>query len=420
MNKYVVLGLLIAGCSGGADDDQVIAERQLPAGIRDDATALAHANNQFAIDLYGQVAAGGGNLCISPYSVSTALGMLDAGAAGASDQELRAALHVDLPGERLHAAEGAILASLDTGRAHGAYTLATANRLYGQQGFPFLPSFLTLTQADYGAPLESVDFAGNSEAARAKINGWVADQTDDKIKELFSSQAISPSTVLALVNALVFKGAWQQQFDHARTETAAFTRADGSTVQATMMHKSEMIAIAAIGGDPSTHHADLLGVLPFRGKDLSMVLLVPGTPGGLPAIEAKLAAGLDLAALVDQQATSESPIEVALPKFSFTSAIDLIEPLSALGVHSVFGAGADLSNIDGARDLSVGTAVHQAFISVDEDGAEAAAATGIGLDDAAPEISSLVADRPFLFAIYDHVTHTILFLGRVSDPSAGG
>lgn len=421
MNKYMVLGLLVAGCSGsGGEDDNIVAERALPAAVVADATALAHANNQFAIDLYGKVAAGGGNVTISPYSISTALGMLDAGAAGTSDQQLRAALHVDLPGDRFHAAEGAILDSLDVGRAHGAYTLDTANKLYGQNGFPFVPAFLQLTQADYGAALESVDFAGAPDAARASINGWVAGQTDNKIKELFPAGSITSSTVLALVNALVFKGSWQQQFDHARTETAAFTRADGTTVQTTMMHKSELISVAPIGDNSDPIHPDVFGVIPFRGKDLSMVVLVPGAAGGLPALEAKLAGGLDLAALIDGQGVSEDPIEITLPKFAFTSQIDLISPLQALGVTSVFGPDADLSNIDGARDLYVDTAVHQAFISVDEDGAEAAAATGIGVGDSAASISAVTADHPFLFAIYDHVTHAILFLGRVSDPTAGG
>jgi serpin B len=424
MNKYLVFGLLVAGCSGGSSDDDsnILAERALPAAVAGDATALAHASNQFAVDMYAKLSAGTGNLCLSPYSISTALGLLDAGAAGTSDQQLRTALHVDLPGDRFHTAEGAILDSLDTGRAHGAYTLASANRLYGQLGRSFLPAFLDLTKADYGAALESVDFAGNTEAARGTINGWVADQTDDKIKELFAPGDLSSSTVLALVNALVFKGSWQQHFDQARTMTAPFTRADGTTVQATMMHKSEAIAAQAIGGDVTTGHADVLGVLPFKGKDLSMVIVVPAAADGLPALESRLEAGtLDLAALVDGLDASDEKIEITLPKFSFTSSIDLTAPLKALGVTSVFGSDADLSNIDGGHDLAVTTAVHKAFIAVDEDGAEAVAATGIGLSGAgAPTIFAITADHPFVFAIYDHVTHTILFLGRVGDPTVGG
>jgi len=412
MRQFLMIAVLSTACSG-QDADDVIGARQLPPAIRADAAATAAANNQFAFELYSQLPATG-NIVLSPFSISTAMAMVDAGAAGATDQELRTALHFALPGERTHAAYGALLASLQVGRDHGAYTLSTANRLFGQQGFAFLPSYLSITQRDYGASLMPVDFRGDAEGARGAVNAWVAEQTEHKIAELFKAGELESSTVLALANAIVFKGTWAQKFDRALTSDEAFTLADGSVVQTPTMHTSAVIRVTGFSGAR-------VGVLPFGGKDLSMVIVLPSVASGLAAVEATLA-GVGLPALIDgvtgtgASGIAREPSELALPKFSVTARFELKPALAALGITSPFDeATADFSAIDGQRGLVLRRVVHQAVIAVDEDGAEAAAATGAGFNySAAP--APFVVDRPFVFLIYDHVTSSILFLGRMTDP----
>jgi serpin B len=412
VRSIIALLALVAACDGAhapTPSQEVLTARQLPAAIQADATAVVQANNQFACDLYTKLATGDGNLFFSPFSISTALAMVDAGAAGTTDAELRQTLGFTLPGDRLHAAYGALLHSLDTGRGFGAYTLATADRLFGQQGFAFQPAFLAITKDDYGAELQPVDFIGDAEAARTTINQWVSDQTDAKIPELFGAGSLDSSTRLALANAILFKGTWQTQFKPADTSNAPFARADGTSVTAPLMSKQDSIATASIPGGR-------LGILPFRGQDLSMIILLPDAPGGLPALEAQLA-GAALAQWIGAAATLGEDVEVVLPKFGVTSSFDLGGVLQALGIVSAFDpTTADLSGMDGQRDLFIQTAIHKAVVTVDEEGAEAAAATGIGVGTSSAPMPFSV-DHPFLFLIYDNVTGSVLFLGRVTDPT---
>jgi serpin B len=253
-----------------------------------------------------------------------------------------------------------------------------------------------------------VDFQHDLEAARATINGWVADQTEHRIPELFAPGGLDPTTVLALVNAIVFQGTWDGPFDAGATANAPFQLAQGTAVQTPMMHRHDPIATATIPGGE-------IGVLPFHGKDLSMVVALPERPDGLPAIEAALSADAIAqwiaAAKLDPELT-----DVALPKFAITSAVDLATALEQLGITSAFDPQlADFSPIDGARNLYLQQVVHRAVLAVDEHGATAAAATGVGLTPTAA--LAFVVDRPFVFFIYDHVTGSILFLGRLADPT---
>lgn len=395
-----------AGCS----DESVIAARQIDAAIRSDVDAVAQGNNQVACDLYAKLTAGGGNTFFSPFSITTALAMLDAGAAGATDAELRSALKLQLPGERAHAAYGALLESLQIGRDFGQYTLASANRLFGQDGYDFLPSFLGITREHYGAELMPVDFQRDAEGARQIVNGWVKDQTEGKIEELFEpGGGINANTRLVLANAIVFKGRWEGKFDSAQARP--FRLAGGTTIDVPIMQKRDRIGTGSIPGGR-------IGVLPFGGKDLSMLVLLPSEPSGLPAIEQAIS-GAKLAEWVGSVHVDDEPTSVMLPKFSLESKIDLEATLRALGIVTAFESGsADFSAMNGRRDLFVQKTVHRAVIAVDENGAEAAAATGVSVGrDAAVE--GFEVDRPFLFAIYDHVTGSVLFMGRVMDPRPG-
>jgi serpin B len=403
--------LLVTALATGCSSVDIIAARQIPAEARPDAAAVARANNQFACDLYAQLAASDGNLFLSPFSITTALAMTDAGAAGITDEELRTALHMTELGDRVHTAYRALLDSLAIGRDHGAYTLATANRLFGQYGLSFQPRFLDITRRDYGAELMRVDFEGDLEGARKSINTWVSDQTDDKIPELFPEGGLDSDALLVLANAILFKGTWENKFDPQRTIDAPFTLPDGRTVQSRQMRKTrEEIALGGIPGGT-------IGVLPFDGKDLSMIVVLPTRPDGLPAIEAQLSADV-IAQWLD--GLEPEKIDVGLPRFRFKSAIDLADVLEELGIVSAFDPQlADLSGITDQRDLFLAQVRHVATIAVDEAGAEAAAATGaVAIPTSLPP--ELVVDRPFLFWIYDHVTGAILFMGRIQDPTVTG
>ncbi|HEU4613246.1 MAG TPA: serpin family protein, partial [Kofleriaceae bacterium] len=349
----------------------MITARQLPAAIAGDAAAVVAANNQFACDVYAK--AGPGNTVFSPFSISTALAMLEAGAAGTTDDELRTALHFTLPPSQLAPAYGALLDSLDTGRDYGAYTLATADRLFGQQGFAFQQPYLDTTDHDYHAPLQPLDFESDPDGSRTTINQWVSDQTDAKIPELFPAGSIDSSTRLVLANAILFKGEWDQQFDPAKTTNGSFHIAGGADVTAPLMHAQLPIALGHLGSDAE------VGVLPFRGKDLALVVIVPDDADGLPAVEAELTGAALDQAISSAQPFGE-PIEVTLPKFTISQNQGLNELLASLGIHAAFDpTAADFSGIDGAHDLFVQAVFHDAMITVDEHGAEAAAATGVSV-----------------------------------------
>jgi serine protease inhibitor len=399
MRKALVL-VLAVGCT-----PDILTARQLPEDVRDDAATVAAGNNQFAIDAFAKL--GPGNHFFSPFSIATALAMLDAGAAGTTDAELRAALHLSLPGDRAHAAYGAILDSLDAGRAYNGYRLATANRLFGQEGAAFLPDFLERTRSDYGAELQPVDFAGANDAARETMNGWVADHTDGKITELFPSDAVDATTRLALANAIVFAGTWATEFVPSATRELPFTLATGEVIATPMMRKKEDIPTTWIDGAT-------IGVLPYRTGDLSMMIVLPDDPSGLPAIEAQLDA-TTIARWAHDAARDGERHDVSLPKFTIEESLPLDEILRGVGVEAAFTPGADFSGIDGSRDLFVTKTMHRAIVTVDEAGTTAVAATG-GSVGAIDEPLPLIADHPFVFVIFDHVTGSILFMGRLADP----
>jgi serpin B len=408
----IAAAFTVVGCSMSEPD--VPAARQLPETARADAAAVVLANNQFACDLYAGLASSDGNVVFSPFSISTALAMLDAGAAGTTDAELRAALHADTLGDRVHTGYHALIDSLDIGRGFGNYALSTADRLFGQTGFPFLRDYLTVTREQYGAELQALDFHASAESARSTINRWVAGQTAQAIPELFPAGSIDPSAVLVLVNAIAFKGSWAGQFEAGATHDAPFQLADGTTVTVPTMHKLDGLPTAVLPDD-SGRIIDLA----FKGNDLSLIVAVPTAANGLPAIEAQLSAAAIPQWIASAHQTKRE-WELTFPKFTTKRAYDLRSTLAKLGILDAFDPlSADLSGIDGQRDLFVGGALHQAMLAVDEQGAQAAAATGLTLTTTSSGAPPFAVDRPFLFMLYDHVTGAILFLGRVVDPTRG-
>jgi serpin B len=375
-----------------------------------DVPAVVEGNNRFAFDLYGRLREQDGNLFFSPYSISAALAMTAAGARGETADEMAKVLHLSLGAEKLAAAEGALARQVNgEGRQRG-YRLRTANALWGQKGFGFRPEFLKLTGDGYGAPLHEVDFAA-TEGARKTINAWVEKQTEEKIKDLIKPGVLDANTRLVLTNAIYFKGDWQSQFRKNLTRDEPFKLADGKTVPVPLMHQQERFAYL---DRPDFQLLEM----PYSDKDLSMVVLLPKKTDGLAALEKELTAdnlGLWL------KGAREEKVLVALPRFRLTAEFDLNKALTALGMPSAFTASADFSGMGGNKgELYLSAVVHKAFVDVNEEGTEAAAATGAAVAKraAGPVVPVFRADHPFVFLIRDRQSGAVLFLGRLTSPAA--
>jgi len=353
-----------------------------------------------------------GNLLLSPYSISTALAMTYAGAHGNTAAQMRDVLHFTLDDARLHAAFKQLIESTTPGD-EGGYQLSVANALWGQQGYeflPFLPKFLELTQTNYGAGLRQVDFAGAAETARQTINAWVEDETQQKIRDLIAPGVLGSMTRLVLTNAIYFKGDWASQFKESNTADAPFTLASGEETQVPMMHQTAHLRYM------ETEDFQALA-LPYVGEDLSRIVFLPRETNGLAAFEEGLTSER-LSQWVGQLYKRE--VQVSLPKFTMTSQFSLAQVLSEMGMADAFDPeSADFSGMTGDRDLFVSAVIHKAFVDVNEEGTEAAAATAVVMrvTSAMPAPPVVFrADHPFLFLIRDNRSGSILFMGRVMNP----
>ncbi|MCA9518421.1 MAG: serpin family protein [Myxococcales bacterium] len=375
--------------------------------------AAAEAANAFGFDLYGALvaAAPDENLVVSGASVELALAMTLAGARGRTAEQMAAVLHA--PERDPHAAFGALCASLGDDRGAGV-TLAVANRLWAQAGAPLEAPFTRTLAASYGAGVVTVDFAA-TEPVRRRINAWVARETRQQIRDLVPPGVLGATTRLVLTNAVYLRGAWETGFDAAATVDAPFEDLDGGRASVRLMRRRGELAhaVADVGGGDA---ADVVK-LPFRGGRVAMILLVPRSRRGLPALEAAAPAGLDawLARL------APADVALGLPRLDLATKKLLPTALRALGMVDAFDAvRADLSGIDGRRGLVVSDVIHQAALTVDEAGAEAAAATAVVIAeaDAGPTPGPVVvtADHPFLLVLRDEVTGVNLFLARVVAP----
>jgi serpin B len=378
------------------------------APSKGDLAAVVHGNNEFAFDLYAQLKQKDGNLFFSPESISTALAMTYAGARGATADELAKTLHFTLKEDKLHPAFHALIEELNGAGKKRGYQLSVANALWGQKGYKFLPNFLQLTKKYYGAGLQEVDFVGDTEGARKTINTWIEKETKDKIKDLLQPGVIDSLTRLVLTNAIYFKGDWERQFKKDFTQKDQFHIAADKKTDAMMMQDEGKFKYL----DGGTFQAL---ELPYKGKEVSMVVLLPKKIDGLAEFEKTLTA----AKVADWlPKLREQEVLVALPKFKMTSEFSMKDTLSAMGIKQLFSAnGADLSGMNGQRDLFVSAAIHKAYVDVNEEGTEAAAATAVVAKLAAAPVHPIFrADHPFVFMIRDNHSGSILFLGRVANP----
>lgn len=371
---------------------------------------VAAMNNAFALDLYTRLSSGAGNQFFSPTSIQTALAMAWAGARGETAQQMARTLHLDAePNAGLKL--GAFLRDLNEAGSKGGYELSVANALWGLTGYPFLPAYLERVEKDYGGHLAELNFVTDPEGSRKTINDWVAGQTHDKIKDLLGQGSIAPSTRLVLTDAIYFKGKWDQPFDKARTQDAEFAIDPGRKISAPFMYQQAKFKYA---------EDDNLQVLelPYGHGELAMRIFLPKSADRLSAIER------DLTESAFAQWTARlqrEDVQVWLPRFKLETEYRLEDVLPAMGMKLAFEPGrADFSGMSSSSSFFISAVIHKAYVQTDEEGTEAAAATGITMRATAVlvrrEPKQFRADHPFVFAIVHQPSGAILFMGRLNSP----
>ncbi len=410
--------LSLLGCGQTASGQVVQSDKPRdtsPSVDESDLTALVDGNNAFAFNLYQVLKQSGGNLFYSPYSISEALAMTYAGARGETEKDMAEALDFTLSQDRLHPAFNSLDLQLKQ-RGQGAagkngtgFKLDVANAIWGQKGYQFLAQYLDILAQNYGVGLRIVDFIKQTEQSRVTINQWVSDQTEGKIKDLIPPGVINDLTRLVLTNAVYFNAAWQYPFNDKATSDGLFYLLDGGNVTVPMMKQTESLGYAKGANYEAVE-------LPYSGQELSMVILLPQA-GEFEPFENSLDAGL-VKTIISQ--LEKNDVSLTMPKFEYESSFSLKQALSTLGMGVAFTSDADFSGMDGNHDLLIQDVLHKAFVSVDEAGTEAAAATAVivGLTSMPVQPTQVTVDRPFLFLIRDIATGSIIFMGRVLNPAA--
>lgn len=381
-------------------------------------------NSAFALDLYRTLSAGDGNLFFSPYSISQALAMTYVGARGETERQMADTLHFALPQDTLHPAFNSLYLDLDSrggGKGNNdpsAFRLNIANSLWAQYDYSFLDDFLAVVAKNYGAGVIPLDFRGEPEKSRLRINKWVASETEDRIRDLIPLGIFEEQpSALALVNAIYFNARWARYFTELPTPMP-FHLLDGGEIAVPMMERSGMMDYASGDGYQAVD-------LDYKLSDMSMTILLPDA-GKFEAFEDSLDDEL-VGRILEDIETRE--VTLTMPKFEFSSTFALADTLREMGMPSAFdNLSANFSGMDGrscaAGDipcLLISKVIHKAFVLVDEEGTEAAAATAAVVILESEPLGSpveLTIDRPFIFLIRDNATGTVLFMGRVLDPSS--
>jgi len=393
----------------------------------------ANATNEFGVDLHRQLATGNENLCVSPFSIESALGMTFAGADGDTRTQMARVLHFPRDANTVAASFASLQHSLDEMSAKTAelvkksrefggpsepITLNIANRLFAQKDYDFRQNFLSLVKQNYGAAFEPLDFSADPKAATQHINKWVADQTRDKIRDLIPMDALNKLTRLVLANALYLKAPWADPFSENTTQPEPFHIHGGAPVNVSTMRKTARFGYARREGFSAVS-------LHYAGDDLQFLVLLPDETNGLRALESKLTANV----LAECRKLETQDVDLHLPKFKLEPpTIALAEKLQALGIKSAFNIPQGSANFDkmAPREpndyLYISNVFHKTFIALDEKGTEAAAATAVVMMRATamrrpkPPPIEVKVDRPFVYAIQHVPSGACLFLGRVTDP----
>ncbi|MCX5645766.1 MAG: ankyrin repeat domain-containing protein [Phycisphaerae bacterium] len=377
---------------------------------------LVSGNCAFAVDLYRELSTTEGNTFFSPYSISTALAMTYAGARENTEKQMAKTLRFSLDQSKLHPAFAELQGTLSKIQAAGNIKVHTVNSLWPQVGHPFLKEYLSLVEKHYGVSITAVDYRteGTREAARQTINQWVEEKTENRIKDLIQPRHLTDFTRLVLTNAIYFKGKWKNEFDPKDTKDAAFYVSPSKFIQVPTMHHEEVFGYAQVKS---------LQVLemPYRGNELSMLVLLPARIEGLKELEQSLS----VEALRDWKShLQQKKVIVFLPKFRTTFQAELKATLQSMGMVDAFQwPGANFAGFDGDPNwFYIGEVIHKAYVDVNEEGTEAAAATAVVMMLGGMPVPPPVfrADHPFLFLIQENSTGSILFMGRVAHPLQAG
>ncbi len=421
----LLIGLAGSGCqlwgAPEADDTIEFLKSDIPRSDADsvsleDIRTAADNINSFAVSLYNQVSSTEGNLLFSPYSIHIAMAMTYAGARTRTEQEMEETLLFTLGQEGTHRSLNALdlrLVSAEDTKSSvkaeedsdGAFLFRTANSIWGQSGISFSPLFLDTIAGNYGAGLRLLDFASKPDASRLVINDWVEEQTEDKIQDLLPPMSITSETRMVLTNAVYFKAAWGNQFEESSTAEKPFHLLDGSEIPVPMMNQEEPLGYAKEGDWTAVE-------LPYDGYLFSMVIIVPDN---FESFEQTMTIE-KIQSITDS--LSYTTVNLSLPKFSFTRELGLKDILADMGMPTAFSDSADFSGMSVEADLTISDVLHKAFIDVNEEGTEAAAATAVvmTLTSFPTDMVYVNVNRPFIFLIRDVDTGTMLFLGRVVNP----
>jgi len=394
--------------------------------------SAASAVNQLGLDLLLKLAKENGNLCLSPYSIQTALAMTYAGFDGDTRVEMAKVLHYPEGDPELSDSFAALRRSLDaavakseeraknsprSGAPSEPITFQVANGLFGQKGYDFRRAFLDLIEQSYGAAFEQLDFVKNAPEAAGRINAWVEDQTHGRIRDLIPTGALDANTRLVIANAVYLKAPWSEAFLPNATRLEPFHVGGGAQTDVPMMHRRDRLGYAKYDGFSAV-------TIPYGGDDLHFLVLVPDDLNGLSALEAKI----NVSMVADCAHLEQRDVILHLPKFKLQPpTVSLGRELQSLGMKSAFDLPKGSANFDRLAPrkpndyLFISDVFHKTYIAVDEKGTEAAAATAVAMMRSTARIEpakpvEVIVDRPFLFAIQHAPTGTCLFLGQVTDP----
>ncbi len=385
------------------EDDQVEIDENLKT--------LVTTNNHFALELYRRMQHFEGNIFFSPYSISSALAMTYAGARESTRSQMATALGYTVDDELIHEGFKSLAEIMAEAAENGGVKLAIANSLFPQEGYKLRRAYLNLVKKRYGTRITRVDY-GEVDAAREMINTWVEDATAGRIQDLIGAGVLDSLTRLVLVNAIYFKGDWEHQFDEELTDEQPFHPTPDTEIPVQMMHQRALLGYTEV-----ENHQIL--ELPYSGKDVSMLLLLPRQADGIEQLEATLT----FETLQNwASALEKMEVNLSLPKFALSFPFRLDEILQEMGMVHAFTGNADFSGIEESRELYLNAVLHKAFVEVNEKGTEAAAATAVIMQTKSIPFMSVdfTADHPFLFLIRENRSESILFLGRVYNPAPSG
>jgi serpin B len=372
---------------------------------------IIYENNSFAFELFKKIDDNPKNVLFSPYSISSALAMTYAGAREETALQMSKTMHYSLSQQQLHEGFRNLNRDIQPGEDMESCELHSANALWLQEKYGILDNYYKICQKYYGAAFHYTDFINQPEKSRANINKWVEDKTNEKIKDLIPKNAISDLTRMILTNAIYFYGKWATPFEKKHTEKADFYLSDGTTVLADFMNHPKKRFLY--------YEDSLFQILemPYEGDKYAMSIFLPTTGKSLTSLDQLLQTD-QLKQL--QRKMKAYQLEVLIPRFQFSYAISLEKTLSEMGMPIAFSNAADFSGMTGQKDLKIDKVIHKAFIEVNEEGTEAAAATAVIMVERStymPDKKVFNANRPFAFIIQDKESGSILFMGKVLDPT---